>query len=738
MEPNIFSGSPLPTFGTLPVPTAHAEPLQKLLDALVPGKTLLFLRAAHDDAAQWLTEARITDTLRQVLLDSAHFEIWPLLADTWAVRLCLHITPDDPASLTQIHALRRALHDRLCAAWQQQASGEADTPPPFTLQPCAPLLAGADSEDHIAELNALLEIIVNKQLGSQFQPIVDLRDGHVLGYEALIRGPKGQIRRRFGQMFHAAEKASIAAWFDVACQEQCFAHAAQIGLKKLLFINMDAAGLAYFEMQERSLADRARDVGLAPSQIVIEITERQAVEEFPRLIQFISDLREEGFKIAIDDAGAGYNSLHTIAEIRPDFVKIDRNLTRNIDVRGERRALLAALVQYARQIGTAILAEGSETREELGTLIDLGVSFGQGYLMGRPADDFRGIHRDIREFIQRRAMQRNQTLLGRMILVGGLTRKGLAFAPDTPIATAAQRFAKDESLTSVVIVEEDRPVGLLMRHQMQNYLAMTNAAGMGDLLPDETLEQWMSAPGLLARADTPLNEIARQATTRTGVNLEDDVIVLGPEGKFAGVVPIRLVLEAAANVQENRQRYAEPLTGLPGRLPLERAVHERVAERTAFAALRVDIGHLEAFNRRYGVMHGDEVILALSRLLQNSIEECGSGEDFLAHLGGDDFVLLTAPHCAAPIGQFLHKGFAALLPQFYPQEDWRRGGFELPEPGGNLRRVPLFHLRLATLSSTATRITHIGPLLRELHAQLRQSDAKTHAAPRPDRLPLAA
>src|SRR6185295_16220811 len=100
-----------------------------------------------------------------------------------------------------------------------------------------------------------------------------------------------------------------------------------------------------------------------------------------------------GFQIAIDDVGTGYNSLLAIAELRPDFVKIDHGLVRNIDTNGTHRALLEAIVQYTRHIGTAALAEGIETREELATIIQMGIPYGQGYLMGRPADDFRGVPR---------------------------------------------------------------------------------------------------------------------------------------------------------------------------------------------------------------------------------------------------------------------------------------------------------------------------------------------------------
>src|SRR5205085_909155 len=178
----------------------------------------------------------------------------------------------------------------------------------------------------LEELNTLLEIIAHKQLHPQSQQIVTLRDGRIFGYEALIRAPKGVSLKRPGEMFRAADKARMVAWYDMACLEQCFAQAAEQRIKQMLFVNMDAEGLAMLDLQERPLALLAREYGLTPARIVLEITERQRVGDFPSLVRDIVKLREQGFQIAIDDAGAGYSSLRAVAELRPEYVKIDRDL----------------------------------------------------------------------------------------------------------------------------------------------------------------------------------------------------------------------------------------------------------------------------------------------------------------------------------------------------------------------------------------------------------------------------
>lgn len=721
-----------------PIPALQAEPLERLLDHLRSGALTLLLHTGETVHPGWLTFERLENRLRSLPLNTSLAEVWPLLSDAWAISLSSPGEASDPNGGLYAQTLSRLLLEHLETEWRAEAGlppvetpqislpgvlpstpGRTSNSGLFTLTPVARLSEISTLQDNIVELNALLEIIVNKQLHTQFQPIINLRDGHIFGYEALIRGPKGAPLRRAGSLFHAADKAQMVAWFDIACQEQCFLQAAQNGLKHHLFINMDAEGLAYMNFYDRSLAQRARDYGLTPASIVIEITERQTIDDVPELLRFVERLREEGFKIAIDDAGSGYNSLHTIAEMRPEFVKVDRALTRNLDVNGKRRALLAALVQFARQIGTSVLAEGSETREELATLIDLGVPYGQGYLMGRPADEFRGLPRQTREFIQERAQMRARLAVGRVVTVGELARRGLAMTPETPLEEAARKFVRDESLTSVVVMEDNFARGLLMRDQLGAALEMVKAAEAGALLPNETVAQWMHTDILSAPEDAPVTEIAQQMTARADIRFDADVVVVNSDGRYVGIVPARTLMSAATSVQENRLRYADPLTGLPGLVPLEQALRERLAASEPVAVLRADLDLIEPFNRRYGAERGDAIIQALARLLQETSAAHGRANDFLAHLGGDDFLLVTAASAAPGICRALMEGFEKIMPQFYTPEQMRLGYMQVEERSG-AQRAPLASLTVVGVTNRKRTLTHYGQVADELQRLLRQ------------------
>ncbi|HLV80423.1 MAG TPA: EAL domain-containing protein, partial [Chthonomonadaceae bacterium] len=305
----MFAHRPLTLFDAMssapcPVPVSYAEPVERLIEVFRPGHMAFLLQAREAPCPDWLTADRILSLMGQAQLEPVQTQVWPLLEGVWVVAVSAEAGAEGPVSALQAHALRQALAGRLEAEWrarapqaQEEPAGEAATvpaAPPFTLTPVAAMPCTEDLRENIEELNALLEIILQKQLRAQFQPIVNLRDGRVYGYEALIRGPKGALLQRSGALFRAADKARLISWLDLACQEQCLASAAEQRIRHLLFINMDAEGLAFLDLQGRSLAMRAREYGLAPENIVIEVTERQTVSDFPRLLSYIGRLREEG------------------------------------------------------------------------------------------------------------------------------------------------------------------------------------------------------------------------------------------------------------------------------------------------------------------------------------------------------------------------------------------------------------------------------------------------------------
>jgi EAL domain-containing protein (putative c-di-GMP-specific phosphodiesterase class I) len=208
------------------------------------------------------------------------------------------------------------------------------------------------------------------------QPIVDLRDGSLVGLEALARFPDHPEG--------PAAMFAVAAALDMGVDlELAAVHAAMDVLPDVpapLYLSVNVSPATVLDPRLSALlADVAAD------RVVLELTEHVAVADYAALIDALRELRATGVRVAVDDAGSGFASLAHILSLAPDVIKLDIVLTRGIDADPARRALASALAGFAADLGATLVAEGIETHAELTTLQDLGVAFGQGYHLGRPA-----------------------------------------------------------------------------------------------------------------------------------------------------------------------------------------------------------------------------------------------------------------------------------------------------------------------------------------------------------------
>jgi len=234
----------------------------------------------------------------------------------------------------------------------------------------------------------LQEVLLTDQLSTVFQPIVELRRRSVLGYEALSRGPAGSVYQMPLRLFEMAAEADLVFELDRKCRRRALLSAAGLPRGAKLFVNVFPSAMYDPEFQGQALVALAESHGLTPDRVVLEITEKSAIENYGVFVEALVELTRHGFSIAVDDVGAGYSGLEKIAHLNPRYLKFDRELVRNLDSSYIRREMTRALKAFADQIGSTIIAEGIEREGELQALLDLGIEFGQGYLLGRPAAAF--------------------------------------------------------------------------------------------------------------------------------------------------------------------------------------------------------------------------------------------------------------------------------------------------------------------------------------------------------------
>lgn len=210
-----------------------------------------------------------------------------------------------------------------------------------------------------------------------FQPVTNLNDGRTLGFEALSRFDDEPYRSP-DRWFAEADAVGLGREIEIQAVASALKHLGDLAPDQLLGINLSPATV---------LTDWRADLGsrVIWENVIVELTEHVVIEDYQAIERSLRSIRELGTGLSVDDTGAGFASLRHILDLAPDYVKLDISLCRGIDHDPARRALASALVAFSRDVGIVLIAEGIETEDERRALSELGVQYGQGYLLGRPA-----------------------------------------------------------------------------------------------------------------------------------------------------------------------------------------------------------------------------------------------------------------------------------------------------------------------------------------------------------------
>ncbi len=232
--------------------------------------------------------------------------------------------------------------------------------------------------------NNLRKVIEGEQVQMVYQPVLDLVDRKVIGLEALTRVP----RSRFPSpevLFKTAHQNNTLWTLERLCRNRALAGLPRLLVRQKLFLNVEPDSLHDPHLLEKPFSDRLREAGLCPQQIVLEITERTAIQDFTMVRRMITRCRHQGYRVAMDDVGSGYAGLQAIAEISPDYIKMDMSLVRDIHRHSIKRELVTTIRRFSDSTGIILVAEGVEIVEELQSLMHAGVRCAQGYLFSKPA-----------------------------------------------------------------------------------------------------------------------------------------------------------------------------------------------------------------------------------------------------------------------------------------------------------------------------------------------------------------
>lgn len=214
-----------------------------------------------------------------------------------------------------------------------------------------------------------------------FQPIVDWHKQNIVSYEALVRGPEGQGA---GWVFERINEDN-RYYFDQACRVKAIETAARLGCDTFLNINFLPNAVYNPETCIKATIEAADMYKFDMTKLIFEVTESEQIIDKNHLQRIFSSYSKRGFKTAIDDYGSGFSRMDWLTDLRPDILKLDMELIRDIDQCREKQNVVREVAKVCKLQGTQVLAEGIESKKELDCLLDLGIHLFQGYYLARPA-----------------------------------------------------------------------------------------------------------------------------------------------------------------------------------------------------------------------------------------------------------------------------------------------------------------------------------------------------------------
>ena len=645
--------------------------------------------------------ADASETIRRLTTDSALAKVLPNAADERHV-VAVPVTSGDrvlavlsvwgPGCDVSLVPVLEAVAAMLAAAWSTQRT------------PAVGHFAAAPTAPPDQQLRATIEALVNGGgIVSAVQPILRLVNDTVIGYEALARyTPQPRIGTP-DELFAAAASQHMQAPLDLACVAAALRAAANIG-EADLFVNVLIGTL----VDQRGVAalDKAiHDSRVDPASIVLEFSEREPVPDLVLLQRIAAELRARGFRIAVDDAGSGHASMRVIAELRPEFIKVDRSLIQAVDADRARRALVVALLSFSGHIGARVIAEGIETERERETLQGLGVQFGQGWLLGRPVllHPLEGCDDEVVDatwFAHRQVSTTRVTPAGadqdpadsvqHEPAKPGPARRGLARA----LSDAALALQSEHDPMRILGVMADQMSRVVQVSEMAIFVAdyetfrlvpvLATGPDRDQILADSMsldagITGWAFAKGTPQNIpDTSKHPLARQIP---GTSYVQESLLLVPlvatehklgiincwrmgAGQFSDreLEAASLFAHVAASAWRNAQLYVElvnaamtdPLTRLYNsrwmRDSGERDLARAAREGKPLSLLLVDLDHFKAVNDSSGHAVGDLLLQRVAAQLRTTVR----GSDAVVRLGGEEFVLVLhecGPEGAATVAE---------------------------------------------------------------------------------------
>lgn len=530
-----------------------------------------------------------------------------------------------------------------------------------------------------------------------FQPIASLADGSIPAHEALIRGPIGSALEFPDAIFLAADQERLRSRLELECIRIALNHVRFTAIPGRIFLNMSGMVLVSIarEWGLHELTLWLERSGVPLSKLVIEITEHDRIDDIDYLKSITDGLRAKGVSFALDDFGDGRSSLRLWAEIQPTYVKIDKFFIQDIETINYKARTLKALGHISEILGGTLIAEGIENELQLSIVRDLGITLGQGYFIGRPAIEplqlacpaaLAAIARQEVAVLTESATASSKDISAERLII--------AVPPVTQAVCndeVLQIFQSNSELHALAVVAGQCPVGLINRRVFMDRLTLPFQR---ELLGKRPCSLFMDKSPRLVERSSGVTEMINLLTSDDQRYLSEGFIIVD-NGVYVGLGTGEQLVRTVTEHRLEAARHANPLTFLPGNIPISQHIEKLLRHKKQFHAAYCDLNHFKPFNDQYGYWRGDEMIRLLSSVLLAGVD---SRLDFIGHVGGDDFVVIFQSEDWLERCHTIVRTFNERARGLFDEEAIARCGIEAEDRNGQMAFFPLTTLAVGVVN----------------------------------------
>lgn len=569
-------------------------------------------------------------------------------------------------------------------------------------------------------IDAFDNIIRKKLIKTVFQPILSLRDGSVLGHEALSRITVKTNIENTEMLFKVAECRNRLWELELLCRTTALETAFRFvdhPYNRKLFINVNP-NIMYDETFMKGFTKSfLEQYKIIPENIIFEITEQYVIKDFELFSKTLEHYKSQSFKIAIDDAGSGYSGLNLISEIKPDFIKLDMNLIRDLNNDSLRFALVKGMVEVSKVSNIQLIAEGIESYEEFETLLNLGVQYGQGYFIQKPNEHILDIRSEllgvIHQLNQKKSMLNNAIISN--IPIKHLCTLTETIQPLEKVSVIYEFFRRNQNHIGLCVIENGIPLGIIT----PTHFAIQLSGPYGYTLnQNKPVTHIMDQNYLKVDFKTSISEVSIMAMSRQSNKLYEFIVVT-EDDHYIGTVTIKDLLKITTELEISYAKHQNPLSGLPGNLLIEQQLELCLNHFDKRSVAYIDIDNFKAYNDYYGFERGDMIIKMLANILQKNFSN-----QFIGHIGGDDFVIILDTLANQKSFKQITKEFEHEVLNYYHQSDIQKGYIVTPNRNGKSDRFPLMSITCVSLHNKSKVFSTIYEFTENL-AELKRKAKRT-------------